>query len=83
MTREPNERRAAAAADPAAGPAAEAVSRLLTSQGQWAELLAFLSEQVDRLEASGLDDPNLAVTALYRFRVYARDNDRIHGEELM
>lgn len=49
------------AADPAAGPAAEAVARLLRQTGQHAELLAFMGEQLDRV-----DDPNLLVTTLYR-----------------
>jgi tetratricopeptide (TPR) repeat protein len=49
------------AADPAAGPAAEAVARLLRATGQHAELLAFMAEQLD-----AIDDPNLLVTTLYR-----------------
>jgi hypothetical protein len=48
-------------ADPAAGPAGEAVARLLAETGRHAELLAFLEAQLD-----GLDDPNLVVTTLYR-----------------
>ena len=53
--------RGAVEADPAAGPAAEAVTRLLTDRGEYREVLEFLSEYITRL-----DDPHLAVTTLYR-----------------
>jgi tetratricopeptide (TPR) repeat protein len=51
----------AAARDPAAAPAAEAVLRLLQAQGRWADVVAFLDARVERL-----DDPTVVVTVLYR-----------------
>lgn len=51
----------AAAKDPAAAPAAEAVLRVLQARGAWAELVAFLEARLARL-----DDPTLMVTVLYR-----------------
>lgn len=53
--------RAAAEADGAAGPAAEAVARLLTEQGRWQKLLDFLTATSERIE-----DPHLSVTLFYR-----------------
>jgi tetratricopeptide (TPR) repeat protein len=50
-----------ATADAAAGPAVEAVSRLLTEQGRWEKLRAFLAEVVVKV-----DDPHIAVTHHYR-----------------
>lgn len=49
------------AADPAAGPAAESVARLLRQTGRHAELLDFMGQHLD-----AIDDPNLLVTSLYR-----------------
>ncbi len=51
----------AAATDPGAAPAAEAVLRLLQASGAWADLVAFLEARLERL-----DDPSLMVTVLYR-----------------
>ncbi|GDX80203.1 hypothetical protein LBMAG42_20140 [Deltaproteobacteria bacterium] len=51
----------AAAEDPGAAPAAEAVLRLLQIGGKWSELVNFLEERLARL-----DDPSLMVTVLYR-----------------
>ena len=51
----------AAAIDPGAAPAAEAVLRLLQAAGAWADLVAFLEARLERL-----DDPSLMVTVLYR-----------------
>ncbi len=51
----------AAAEDPGAAPAAEAVLRLLQAAGAWADLVAFLEMRLGRL-----DDPSVMVTVLYR-----------------
>lgn len=51
----------AAAQDPAAAPAAEAVLRVLQARGEFKELVAFLEARLARL-----DDPTLMVTVLYR-----------------
>ncbi|MFZ5476970.1 MAG: tetratricopeptide repeat protein, partial [Myxococcota bacterium] len=51
----------AAAADPAAAPAAEAVLRLLQQRGDHAELVKFLEQRLGTLA-----DPSLKVTVLYR-----------------
>ena len=51
----------AAAEDPAAAPAAEAVLRVLQARGGWKELVTFLEARLARL-----DDPTLMVTVLYR-----------------
>ncbi len=51
----------AAATDPAAAPAAEAVLRILQQRGSWTELVAFLGERLTLLS-----DPALTVTVLYR-----------------
>jgi tetratricopeptide (TPR) repeat protein len=50
-----------AAEDPAAGPAAEAVLRVLQAQGRFADLVVFLEARLERIS-----DPSLMVTILYR-----------------
>ncbi|NOY26576.1 MAG: tetratricopeptide repeat protein [Oligoflexia bacterium] len=53
--------RAAAEADPSAGPAVEAAAHLLAAAGRHRELVELLQDTLTRL-----DDPNLVVTTLYR-----------------
>ncbi|MCK6504171.1 hypothetical protein L6R53_12345 [Myxococcota bacterium] len=53
--------RAAAEADPSAGPALEAAAALLADRGEHARLLALLEGSLARIQ-----DPNLVVTTLYR-----------------